>query len=540
MIAPSADLAPTGPVLDTIRAAALDRLCTTREPGWLAAFVRRAWHIVDPEHPLVWNWHLTLMCAELERVADGRTRELVLCVPTGASKSLVASVLFPAGLWLRAPGLQILGISNLPDLAIRDALRMKDLVTSEWYRGLVERLAREESIGLDDDGQPWDIRPDQRAKNNYLNTVRGGRQVGSIGGTITGKRCHGLIVDDPYDASEAFHGSPAQIAGAMKAAIQEYDGVLKTRPHPKRGWRVVIMQRLDPDDLAGELIKRGVRACVIPFTFDPDLPHHPRDPRTRGELYFPALYDAAWLADIGSGDDGPRIVAAQLEQRPTSAGGRLFPRIWFAIPSTRGVGAQRYNGPPAALARGLDTIAISVDCTFGDTKNADRVAIHAWGWKDANRFLLDRVADRMTIGGTIAAVVGMRSRWNAITPGVAKVRFTLFERKANGQAVIDLFEGQVPGVLGYTPRASKYARAQIASYAYQAGNIWLPHPDHAPWVAEFTELHVGFTGAAGGADDDIDAESQLMIHLDDADAQKPDDVLARITGRMGFLAKRPG
>src|SRR5690554_7898941 len=38
----------------------------------LAEYMQRAWRIVDPANPLVWNWHLELMCRALEEVSLGK------------------------------------------------------------------------------------------------------------------------------------------------------------------------------------------------------------------------------------------------------------------------------------------------------------------------------------------------------------------------------------------------------------------------------------------------------------------------------------
>ena len=90
----------------------------------------------------------------------------------------------------------------------------------------------------------------------------------------------------------------------------------------------------------------------------------------------------------------------------------------------------------------------------------------------------------------------------------------------------------------YSPRGSKLSRARITHYAMQAATIWYPMPDAAPWVGEVVEQHIAFTGAEGGVDDDVDAESQLMIYLDDETAEKPEDALERITKGLAFLGGR--
>ena len=540
---------------EDIRNAAFDRLAMTREPGWLAAFVRRAWAIIDPD-PLIWNWHYTLLCEELERVAAGLTRELVISVPPGTGKSILVAALFPAALWLRDPSSKVLAIAHLPKNVTRDSRRHRDVISSAWYHGLVETIAREEGIGLvrqpDGTEAPWTLSADQNEKINFENTAKGSREIGTVGGGITGTRCTGLIVDDAYDAKQATDGTPTQIVERMSFVVDEYDSNWLNRVHPTRGWRIVIMQGLAEGDLADVLVRRGVRRVVLPMEYDPALTVlvtrpgqvateerlvHPRDPRRVGDLLFPRLYSAEWCAKLRGTSGGARIWGPQYQQVRGSVGGRLFPRKWMGIPPDRKEGLQRYQGPCSIRARTMDHLAISVDCTFGDSKGSDRVAVQAWGWMDGtpHRFLLDRVADRMDIAGTMAAIAQMAARLQSWAPG--KLRVVLVEKKANGDAVITLMSGGLGNLrmVPYTPKGSKRGRAQVTHYTMQAAAIWYPMPDHAPWVGEVVEQHVAFTGAEGGVDDDIDAESQLLIWLEDETATKPDDALERITGGLAFL-----
>ena len=86
-----------------VKIAARERLAIVS----LADFVRQAWSILEPATPLDWNWHLDVICGELERVnaeyAAGRAVELVICIPPGYAKSLIVSVFWPAWTWLKTP-----------------------------------------------------------------------------------------------------------------------------------------------------------------------------------------------------------------------------------------------------------------------------------------------------------------------------------------------------------------------------------------------------------------------------------------------------
>lgn len=528
--------------LEIVQNAARDRLCITREPGWLAAFVQRAWSIIDPD-PLVWNWHYTLLCLELERIADGRTRELVISIPPGCGKSILMA-LFSAALWLRNPGLKILALAHIDKNVTRDSKRHRDVIRSAWYRGLVEQLAREEGVGLveQDDGTiaPWTLAADQNEKRNFENTAHGSREIGTVGGGITGTRCGGLIVDDAYDAKEATDGTPAQVAERMAFVVGEYDSNWLNRVHPIYGWRVVIMQGLAEGDLADVLVRRGVRCVILPMLADRETtvdvapldgskPYtkpmcHPRDPRAPGALLFPWLYSAEWCARMRATAGGARIWGPQYQQIRSRLGGALFPRAYFAIPAQPG-GAQRYRGRPEAIAKGMDGIGISVDCTFGRGVGRDRVALAGFGWRAADRFVLDVVAEQMDITETMAAILNMRAKLGAWAPG--KLRWVLLEKAANGEAVKDLMGRRVPGLILYPVKGGKFARAQISADAYQAGNVWLPDPEVCPWAATWAERHIAFTGEDGGEDDEVDAESQFHIFLNDEDAKRPGDALQR-------------
>jgi len=56
----------------------------------LSAFIRRAWHVIEPGQPYVHNWHIDLICAHLEAITDGVVLEdgspynrLLINVPPG-------------------------------------------------------------------------------------------------------------------------------------------------------------------------------------------------------------------------------------------------------------------------------------------------------------------------------------------------------------------------------------------------------------------------------------------------------------------------
>lgn len=84
--------------------------------GSFAEFVKMAWLELEPETPLVWNWHMQVVCDHLQALVEGKFLELglrnrlVINVPPGTSKSPLVSVLLQAWEWGPAgrPGMRYL------------------------------------------------------------------------------------------------------------------------------------------------------------------------------------------------------------------------------------------------------------------------------------------------------------------------------------------------------------------------------------------------------------------------------------------------
>lgn len=476
----------------------------------LAGFIRRFWHICEPARKLVWNWHYDIICDELEAVARGETRELVICVPPGTGKSIIVSAMFQSWLWLRRPAERVLSTSANPRPIVRDSIRLRNIINSPEYVRLLALIEKRT-------GQPaWGMSRDQNEKVNFANSRTGTRLCSTIHGAVTGDRVDGLLVDDAYDAKAAGIGTPIQVADRMNEVVTIYDDVLASRIDPVNGWRIVIMQRLHEADLAGELIRRGVRCVVLPMEFDPTLKHrHPRDPRTMdGELLFPKRYTREWCETEKAKPGGARKWAAQYQQNPTPAMGSLFQRDWTL---------QRYTGDPQRFARGLRELAITIDCTFKDGRKSDYVAMQVWGRDGVKKYLLDSVRARMDLPATIQALLDLAAKW-------PQARLKLVEDAANGPGVIAMLRKHLPGLVGVTPMGGKYARAQTAAIAYEAGEVWLPQAEHAPWVGEYVEELCAFPN--GGNDDQVDATSQLFIRWDGPEGT---DAIQRTLSQWGFL-----
>ncbi len=463
----------------------------------LAAFVRLTWPVLEPGTELKWNWHLDVICDALQRqiAGDPEYRRLLIMIPPGFMKSLLVSVFAPAWEWLRNPNRRKLFLSNDDKLVTRDSRRTRELITSEVYARLKKRA-----------GVTWELAFDQNQKTNFENTARGFRQCLSIGGAVTGKRADDVVIDDPIDAKAVVLGSTAQRAKRLAEVQRVIDQVLPSRVNDQASARwTLIMQRLHVSDPAGHAIAEGGWHVVcLPMTGAPDsaLRHH-EDRRAEGELLHPAKVSAEACARLQR-KLGARQWSAQYEQAPTVEDGGIFHRKWM----------RHYTPHPRRLL--CSAQAITVDCTFRDTAQSDWVVLQVWGRLSpdtartigARYVLLDQIHARLDLPGTIAALLALRASW-------PQVRLVLVEGKANGDGLIQILRHRVPGLIPYDPKLSKEARARVAALAYEAGEVALPSPEHAPWIGGFIEEHVAFPG--GAHDDQVDAASQLLMRWTEED-----------------------
>jgi predicted phage terminase large subunit-like protein len=307
-----------------------------------------------------------------------------------------------------------------------------------------------------------------------------------VGGPLTGRGAHVLIIDDPIkDAEEA--SSPT----TRRRVWEWYTTTAYTRLAPGGGV-LVCMTRWNEADLVGLLedeAKAGGDAWEVvryPAIAEEDETH-----RGTGEALHPERYPLSRLERIRAAV-GARAWTSLYQQHPTAQAGEVFRREWF----------QHYTAPPAMQAQLCDEVAISVDAAFKGGRRSDFVVLQVWGRRGALRYLLDQVRARMELPATQAALKALAAKWP--TAGLK-----LIEDKANGPALIQTLRSEVSGLVGYNPRASKEARAQTAAVAFEAGQVWLPSPSHAPWVGDFCEELAGFPH--GAQDDQVDAMSQILI-----------------------------
>ena len=452
----------------------------------LAEFVKQSWPIYEPKTELVWNWHIDVICEHVQAlledrlIRDGRViRNLIINVPPGSMKSSVLSVAVPAWKWVKNPAWRGLFLSGNEGVALRDSMKCRDILDSDWY----QRLFRPE----------WAWSKDQNAKGHYRNTATGFRKAQAAGSKITGDRADDMVVDDPNDAA----GGKAQRDGI----ITWWDDAASNRLNDlTTGHRCIIQQRLHEEDMTGHIIEKDKEDWAFlvirqeferPQKDDPDFLPTPlgwTDPRqVEGELMFPARFPAEVVA-AEKRIKGSSGYAGQHQQRPTAKEGEIFKRGYVKF----------YKGRPR-FTRTL----LSADTAFKEKEESDYSVILAAGECEeeghAGLYLLDRFKEQIGYPGLKAKAKTMGSAWH---PEVF-----LIEDKASGQSLIqELITDTLLPVKAVKADTDKVSRANTCAPFWETGSVYVP--EDAEWVDDFLNHLYGFPKMAH--DDDVDAFTQLV------------------------------
>lgn len=463
-------------------------------------FVKEAWPIVEPGVPYLHGYHIDAIAEHLQACAKREIKKLVINIPPRHTKSTLCSVLYPVWLWTHAPNETMLFASYAERLAIRDAVKARYVVESDWFQ------AR------------WPLRllADTNLKSSYQNERMGKRETTSVGGTVTGLGGRHLILDDPHNVKDA------ESAAVRERAVTWWRESWHSRANTKDTVMITIMQRVHSADISHHCVEQGWEALILPMQFDGRKSTTClgwTDPRREvGETLWPTRYAVEDAEELRR-DMGEYAWAGQYQQIPTPRGGGLFKSVWlrFWYDEDLGIPApvefQNDDGdwikcvqkplPPVFP----ETKTQSWDLAFKGTDKSDFVVGQVWapGTADqpAARYLLDQERGRFDFPATLVAFDRLAQRHPTFTKWV--------EEKANGSAVISTLSQKIPGIIPVNPQGGKESRAAAVASLFESGCVYLPHPDQFPWVRGLIEEITTFP--RGANDDQVDAMTQALIKM---------------------------
>jgi predicted phage terminase large subunit-like protein len=327
----------------------------------LAEFIRQAWHVIEPGQPYVHGWHIDFICEHLEAITNGEEidgqpyNRLLINIPPGTMKSLIANVFWPAWEWgpRNMPWLRyVCAAHKVENLSARDSRRMRQLITSEWYQSLW--------------GDRVSLAKDQNEKLNFQNES-GGFRIATAITSLTGIRGDRVIIDDPHSVDSA-------ASEAMREAeVTTFLEAIPTRlNNPISSAIVVIMQRLHEEDVSGVALDKslGYDHIMLPMRFDPSRAMQTKlgyeDPREEnGELLFPERFPLS-VVERDEKAMGPYATAGQFQQEPMPRGGGVIKREYWQL-------WEREEFPP------IDYVVAALDTAYTTKTENDMSALTIWG-----------------------------------------------------------------------------------------------------------------------------------------------------------------
>ena len=473
------------------------------------------------------------LIALLQRVANGQLNRLIVCCPPRLGKSLLVSKLFPAYWVSRYPSRFCAIASYSAELAYAHSREAR-----HYYRACGHALSK-----------------DSTAVGNWLTPERGGCIAAGVRGPFTGKGYALGIIDDPYKGPE-----DANSAAQRQKLIEWFQSVWLTRSEPgvngnAGAAQVVVLTRWHQDDLIGWLLAQESgdapqhwHVLNLPATAEPpeqqlQFPatcNVEPDWRQPGQALCPERFPLDELEQI-------RIRAgsywwnALYQQRPSPAGGLLFQRQWLRqVPQRRPSSQHQGRLGQKAYA----PLVLSCDLSFKGGEGNDYCAFvllglvaepqqrHPAAEARAQGQQLHRSAanipalpppTQVGAGASAHLIEVLWARHRRLDlPGVVKALSetlaslavqgltpdaVLIEDAANGPAVCQLLQRQIPGLMAVRPVGSKVSRAHAVAPLLEAGQLGFCQGSNDELITEL----LGFPNAAN--DDLVDAFCQGVIWL---------------------------
>jgi predicted phage terminase large subunit-like protein len=259
------------------------------------------------------GWVHKDICDKLEwfsaAVAARQSPRLMIFMPPRHGKSEIGSRSFPAWHLGKYPDHEFIGCSYGSDLANGFSRKVRDVVKDSAFTAVFPECV---------------VNKDSQSVEQWLTTKGGGYSAAGVGGPITGKGAHCLVIDDPVK-----NRADAESATSREAVWDWYTSTAYTRLAPGGGV-LVILTRWHDDDLAGRLLRKqaegeGDEWVVVEY---PAQAVHDELFRKAGDPLHPERYDNEALERIKRAV-GARDWQALYQQNPTPEEGEYFEKSMF-------------------------------------------------------------------------------------------------------------------------------------------------------------------------------------------------------------------
>lgn len=417
----------------------------------------------------------------VEKVENGEMVRLCISVPPQHGKTTTITKTLPSWFVGRNPGKWAILTAYNADIAEEFSDNNRQLIKN-FGKGLfgIETNSSQDNKTL--------FQTHICNEKENPNSDSGIMGVGILGG-IVGHGGSLIIVDDPYkNDSEADNPQVrANISKIFKSAVV-------TRARGKGNAIIVIHTRWHDDDLIGELVKTGDWLYInIPVVWEKGEDRYLH--RKIGETLCPELgFDTEWLERTRRAV-GKRLFNANYQGKPFIEGGNIVKREDI----------QFYTH--ASKPSSFEEIVLSCDLSFGGVKKGnDPYCMSLWGRNGGNHYLLKIYDKRASFTETNRTI-------RMICTQYPQLRKKIIERKANGQATIDLLGQEIGGFVPFDPKGmSKEDRLHSVTPYFEGHNIFFPSDEVMPDIEDYVEQLLRFPNV--DHDDFVDTISQYLLNYE--------------------------
>lgn len=314
-----------------------------------------------------------------------------------------------------------------------------------------------------------------------------------------------MIIDDPLKPDDA-RKKPER-----EAVNNRYLNTLRSRLADERVPVIVIMQRLDMDDLSGWLLKGGSgeywHHLMLPGRID-NAADYPSEykfgiPINHGLPDGPLWRHKLNEEQLNTLSKASFVFASQIQQNPMAAGGAIWKREYFTY------------------CKAADRPNMEYRVIFGDTaqkegEENDYSVLQLWGkGVDGKAYLLDQVRGKWAAPQLQTNAKFFWAKHRPYVNGRGHLRAMKIEDKVSGTTLIQTLPTVEGGVIPVEaiPRETKdkWTRANDVEPAYANHMVVHPHPDEAPWLTDYETELLGFPSAS--FDDQVDPTMDAVAEM---------------------------
>ena len=412
--------------------------------------------------------HHRIIGEKFNKIAQGKLKRLIVCLPPRHTKSEFASTYFPAWMMGLRGNLKIIQTTHTAELAVRFGRRVRNIIDSDEYQEVFPKLKLE---------------ADNKSAGRWTTNQGGESFYAGVGGAITGRGADLLIIDDPVSEQDAL--SPT----AMDSIYDWYTSGPRQRLQPG-GIIVIVMTRWSTKDLVGKVLKKQGDDYADQW----DVVEFPAIMPESDEPLWPEF----WKKDELLGVKASLPIGkwnSQWMQNPTAEEGSIVKREWWRVWEDDDI-------PPYSY------VIQSYDTAFSKKETADYSAITTWAIFQPQSdgpeqiMLLDARRVRLDFPDLKKMAWEEYKYWQPDC--------VLIEAKASGTPLTHELRRMGIPVTAYTPSRGqdKIARMNSVAPIFESGMVWAPD---RPFAEEVVEEMASFP--YGDHDDYCDSSTMALMRF---------------------------